>query len=109
MFATEKATSQTHSDAQPESHEGPSETHWHSGAPGPLSTGSTSHDNLNVLTVDWEGPDDPENPQKYASTSFSQPSLRLIASMFVVGASNRSGEQPLSSPLSHSLAPSPPR
>lgn len=107
MLPTEKATSQTHSDAQ--SHEGPSEIHLHSHAPGPLSTGSISRDNLNVLTVDWDGPDDPENPKKYVSTSFSLPSLRLIVSTFVVGVSKRSGEQPSSSLRSHSLAPSPPR
>lgn len=105
MLPTEKATSQTHGDAP--SHEGPSETHWHSHAPGPMSTDSIGHDN--VLTVDWDGPDDPENPKKYASTSFSLPKLHLIASMFVVGALKRSGEQPSSSLRSHSLVPSPPR
>jgi hypothetical protein len=33
---------------------------------------NTTDSNPNVLTIDWDGPDDPENPRKYAFTSTSR-------------------------------------
>ena len=60
MSTTEKAISTIDHNARDE----------HSKANPPLTCGhllppsSTSDDH--ILTVDWDGPDDPENPRKYA-------------------------------------------
>ena len=32
----------------------------------PSSVASTRANDNHILTVDWDGPDDPENPRKYA-------------------------------------------
>ena len=63
----EKAIFEAHSDAHGEtsevnshSHTIPTQTHL---LPPNLAVAD------NVLTVDWDGPDDPENPRKYAPTS----------------------------------------
>jgi hypothetical protein len=67
----ENATSETHNDSH--HHDEISETHRHSHTSTLqgrlLSQNSTNHDN--ILTVDWDGPDDPENPRKYALSPFS--------------------------------------
>ncbi len=35
-----------------------------------LPTGSQDEDNDDVIWIDWEGPDDPENPKKYVLNLF---------------------------------------
>jgi hypothetical protein len=69
----EKATfsSETRNDAHHD--EETSETNCHSQTSTPqghfLIQNSTGHDGS--LTVDWDGPDDPEHPRKYVLSSFS--------------------------------------
>ena len=67
MFTTENVSSLHHNDAHEEhSKTRPSSTLTEN-HPLPPSTASSTHDlNDHVLTVDWDGPDDPENPRKYA-------------------------------------------
>jgi hypothetical protein len=100
MSSTGKAISRTYSDAHNET----SEVHGHSRRtssqdhpPSPNST--NDHDN-SVLIVDWNGPDDPENPRKCGLISFSL-CVRLTISQFIVGGSDRNGEQSLSCLRSH--------
>ena len=79
----EKATSETHNDSH--DHNEASETHRHSRTSTLqgrlLSQDSTNHDN--ILTVDWDGPDDPENPRKYALSSFSFCVRRRLTALHV--------------------------
>ena len=55
------------------SHDEPGGAHWRScttlahSKPDPLAPDDTIDEK--VITVDWDGLDDPENPRKYASTS----------------------------------------
>jgi hypothetical protein len=57
----EKALSEAHNDH----HDKSGETYSHSSRSTNPAEGHTrtSHD-TNALTVDWDGPDDPENPRK---------------------------------------------
>jgi hypothetical protein len=69
MSATEKATAQTRGDPHDEITS--NETHQHSFVPsakGHLLPRNDSSDG-NVLTVDWDGSDDPKNPRKYIALS----------------------------------------
>ena len=78
-------------------HDGHSESHLSSTptpshlALAPPSCSRASDDR--ILTVDWDGPDDPENPRKYASRMTSISALTSIGYLYVVGASARSGKQ----------------
>lgn len=66
-------------------------------------TTADGHD-TDVLIVDWEGPDDPENPKKCVVLPASAYDLNTVADLrfFLVGASNENGlRQPLF-PLSRS-------
>jgi hypothetical protein len=55
----------------------------------PPSGTSSDH----ILTVDWDSPDDPENPRKYARHHFPSAFVSMLLQMFVVGTSARSGAQ----------------
>ena len=104
MFPTREAISQIHRNAHRD--DKTSETHQGcctTPAQGHLFANSASDDN--VLIVDWDGPDDPENPRKYASTTASLRSFRSFY-VFIVGASDESGEQLLSRLCSRSSAQS---
>jgi hypothetical protein len=64
MLPMVRGTSRTRSDAA--SHDEAGEAYRQSlttSAQGSLNSSSSDD---NVLTVDWDGPDDPENPKKYA-------------------------------------------
>jgi hypothetical protein len=79
MSSTEGTTSQTHRDLHEEI--ASSDTHQHSLTPsattGHLLPRNGTSDN-NVLFVDWDGPDDPENPRKYTALSaFVSPFLHV--------------------------------
>jgi hypothetical protein len=62
MSTTEKGTTLNHNNAHDEHSKThpPTLTRGHASPPG-----STSGDD-HILTVGWDGPDDPENPRKYA-------------------------------------------
>ncbi len=68
MYPTERAISHADIDARDE----PGEAHWRSctilahSKPGLLAPNDTIDEK--VITVDWDGPDDLENPRKYAFT-----------------------------------------
>jgi len=69
MSSTGKAISRTHSDAHDETSEVHSHSRRTSSQGHPLSPHSTSGGS--VLIVDWNGPDDPENPRKCGPISFN--------------------------------------
>jgi hypothetical protein len=71
--------------------------------------GSTRASDDRILTVDWDGPDDPENPRKYALDIYIFSAFAPTDYFHVVGASARSGKQQSSCLRSRSLVPSPPR
>jgi hypothetical protein len=49
-----------------------------------------------ILTVDWDSPDDPENPRKYVRHYFPSAFVSMWLHMYVVGTSARSGVPPSS-------------
>jgi hypothetical protein len=61
MSTTEKAMSLNRNDA----HDEHSKTDSRTLTRGHLSSPSGTSDD-HILTVDWDGPNDPENPRKYA-------------------------------------------
>ena len=66
--------------------------------------GNTKNDE-DVLIVDWDGPDDPQNPKKSAVTIRSA-LMCMTYCVTIAGASSANGPQLPSSPRSHSSAPS---
>lgn len=100
MSSTGKPISRTQGDA----HDETSEVHSHSRRTSPQGHPPSPHSTSDgsVLIVDWDGPDDPENPRKCGLISFSLSlCVRLTISQFIVGGSDGSGEQPSSCPRSH--------
>ena len=67
MFSAEKAIFETHNDSHGETSE--ANCHPHTTPPRTHLLPSKRVIDDNVLIVDWDGPDDPENPRKYVSTS----------------------------------------
>ena len=80
MFSTEKAIFETHSDSHGETSE--ANCHSHTTPPRTHLLPPKRAIDDNVLIVDWDGPDDPENPRKYASTSL--PLSELVSLLFYV-------------------------
>ena len=108
MDPTERAISHANVDA----HDEPSEAHWGScttlAHPKPNLLPPNGTIDENVITVGWDGPDDPDNPRKCASTlPLFRVWLTVFFYMIVAGAPGGSGELPLLCLPSHSSAPSP--